>query len=129
MAVITLTDRSPDGAGTIIGQQRIDAAPSDAIPFTVPYESDQINNKHAYAIHASVVDGTSEWQNELPVPTITGGPTEGLQVEVVAPDYGNPAQVTGTIAMPANADALTTSAVAYAAIFNADSGRLVVRQT
>ncbi len=132
VAVITLTDRSPDGAGTIIGQQRIDAPVGDAsgaIPFSVPFEDGQINQTHAYAIHASVVDGTSEWQNKAPVPTITGGPTEGLTVQLIAPNHGNPAQVTGTIAMPANAPALSTAAVAYAAVLNADSGRVVIRQT
>jgi len=127
VAVITLVDRSKDGSGTIIGQQRIDAPPPAAIPFSVPYDTSAVNDKHSYMISASVVDGTNEWQNPTPVPTITGGPTEGLTVELVAPDYANPASVTGTITLPADV-VLTPAAVAYAAVVNTTSGRIVVRQ-
>src|SRR5215217_2447191 len=40
VAVITLTDRNPEGAGTIVGQQRIDGAEGAQIPFSVPFERD-----------------------------------------------------------------------------------------
>jgi uncharacterized lipoprotein YbaY len=127
VAIVTLTDRSKDGAGTIIGQQRIDAPPSGTIPFSVPFERDTINAKHAYSVYASIVDGGQEWQSPAPVPTITGGPTENLTVEVASAQYMNPASISGTIALP-NGVQLTPAAVAYAAILNADSGRLVSRQ-
>ena len=128
VAVVTLTDRSPNGAGTIIGQQRIDGATGAAIPFSVPYDADEINNKHAYSVYASVTDAGSEWQSLAPVPTITGGPTEGLSVEVVTPAYTTPASITGTITLPDDTT-LSPTAVAYAAIINTTSGRMVVRQT
>ena len=79
VAVITLTDRSKDGAGTIIGQQRIDGATGASIPFSVPFESDTINSKHAYSVYASVTDAAQELQSLAPVPTITGGPTAGTR--------------------------------------------------
>ena len=123
-------DRSlPGGAGTIVGQQRIDGAQGAEIPFTVPFERDQINNKHAYSIAASVVDGGQEWQNVVPVPVITGGPTEDVAVAAdLAPDVREPGvHDSGTIVVPEGTE-LSPSAVAYAAIFNATSGRLVARQ-
>jgi uncharacterized lipoprotein YbaY len=127
VAVITLTDRSPDGVGTIVGQQRIDGAAGAQIPFAVPFERDDINNEHAYSVQASLLDGEVELQNLVPVPVITGGPTQDVNVTLAAPEFANPAAITGTIAVPEETE-LTITAVAYAAIFNATSGRLVARQ-
>ena len=125
VAVITLADRSPSGAGTIIGQQRIDGATGNDA-FSVPFDPAAINQKHAYSIVASVIDGTKEYQS-LPVPTITGGPSSGLQVPIAVPTYAQPAQVTGTIAMAQKAT-LSPTAVAYAVIVNVTTGRVVTRQ-
>ena len=100
VAVITIADRSKDGAGTIIGQQRIDAAAGPEIAFSVPYDSTAVNKDDAYGVVASVVDGTNEYQNAVAVPTITGGPTEGLSVVVSPPQATSPTQVTGTITAP-----------------------------
>ena len=125
VAVITLADRSPSGAGTIIGQQRIDGATGNDA-FSVPFDPAAINQKHAYSIVASVIDGTVEYQS-LPVPTITGGPSSGLQVPIAVPTYAQPAQVTGTIAMAQKAT-LSSTAVAYAVIVNVTTGRVVTRQ-
>ena len=125
VAVVTLTDRSKDGAGTIIGQQRIDGATgTDA--FSVQFDPTTINTKHAYSIYASIVDGDTEYQNLTPIPVITGGPVDGLAVPVESPAYQVPAQITGTIALPSG---VTTSdtAVAYAAILDQTTGRLVSR--
>ena len=66
VAVITLTDRSPDGAGTIIGQQRIDGAGGPEIPFSVPFERDQINQSTPTRSVASVVDGGVNGRTRLP---------------------------------------------------------------
>ena len=125
VAVVTLTDRSKDGAGTIIGQQRIDGATgTDA--FSVQYDPTIINTKHAYSIYASIIDGANEYQNLTPIPVITGGPVDGLAVPVESPAYQVPAQITGTIALPTG---VTTSdtAIAYAAILDQTTGRLVSR--
>jgi uncharacterized lipoprotein YbaY len=126
VAVITLTDRSQDAAGTIIGQQRIDGATGND-PFAVQFDPATINQKHAYSIYASLIDGTKQWQSIDPIPVITGGPTDGLQVPVVLPTYQTPAQVTGTIALPP-ATVPTTAAVYYAEILDSTTGRLVSRQ-
>ncbi|HEY7023611.1 MAG TPA: YbaY family lipoprotein, partial [Candidatus Limnocylindrales bacterium] len=122
VAVITLTDRSKDGAGTIIGQQRIDGATGNDA-FSVQFDPTVINQKHAYSIYASVVDGDKQYQNLAPVPVITGGPVDGLTVQLDTPDYQTPAQITGTIALP-NGVTASATAVAYAAILDATTGRL-----
>ena len=126
VAVITLTDRSPSGSGTIIGQQRIDGATGNDA-FAVQFDPAVINQKHAYSIYASVIDGTNQYQNPDPVPTITGGPTDGLQVPVSLPTFQTPAQLTGTLALPAGT-VPTTAAVFYAAVVDQTTGRMVTRQ-
>ena len=131
VAVITLVDRSKDGSGTIIGQQRIDGAVGTT-EFSVPYDSAQVVSTHAYRVVASIIDGDKEWQSQTPVPTINppGAATEGLSVDVVTPQYTDPTEVTGTIAVPAsvNTTALSPSAVAYAIVVNGTTGRVVGRQ-
>ncbi len=104
VAVITLTDRSKDGEGTIIGQQRIDGATGNDA-FAVQFDPAVINPKHAYSIYASLIDGNKQWQNPEPVPTITGGPTEGLVVPLNLPAYQTSGQISGTLALPAGTGA------------------------
>src|SRR4051794_21803551 len=126
VAVITLTDRSKDvTAGTIIGQQRIDGA-TGTDTFAVQFDPATINTKHAYSIYASLIDRDKQWQSLEPVPVITGGPLDGLQVLLSTPEYQTPAQITGTMALPSGVTASPT-AVAYAAILDATTGRLVSR--
>ena len=126
VAVITLADRSPAGAGTSLASSALTAQPA-----TTPSRSSStrsiINTKHAYTIYASIIDGTTEYQSLQPVPVITGGPVDGLVVQVGTPAYQNPGQITGTIALPSGTTTSTT-AVAYAAILDATTGRLVSRQ-
>ena len=127
VAVITLGDRSPNGAGTIIGQQRIDGVTGTQIPFAVQFDPAVINQKHAYSVYASLIDAGKEWQSPEPVPTITGGPLDGLDVELAAPFFTTPAKITGTISLPKDT-VVTPLSVAYATIFNATTGRLAARQ-
>ena len=126
VAVVTIADRSKDGKGTIIGQQRIDGATANQA-FSVPYDAEAINPSHAYAVVASLIDAGTEYQNAVAVPTITGGPTEGLMVQVTTPFFTTQTDVTGTIAIPADAT-LTDQAVAYAVLLNGDTGRVIGRQ-
>ena len=99
VAVVTIADRSKDGSGTIIGQQRINGATANQA-FSVPYDASAVNQNHAYAVVASIIDAGKEYQNPVAVPTITGRPTEGLVLDVSLPAPTTPAQVTGTIALP-----------------------------
>ena len=56
---VTLIDATnTSDAGNIIGQQRIDGIGDGPITFAVPYDSAAVDAKHAYAIFATVVDGT-----------------------------------------------------------------------
>src|SRR4051794_23492858 len=126
-AVITLTDRSKDGAGTIIGQQRLDAVTGTQIAFAVQFDPAIINQKHAYSVYASLIDGDQQWQNADPVPTITGGPLDGLEVPLSTAQYETAAQISGTIVAPSGTE-FSDTAVAYAGILNATTGRLVSRQ-
>jgi uncharacterized lipoprotein YbaY len=126
VAVVTIADRSKNGSGTIIGQQRINGATANQA-FSVPYDASAVNPSNAYAVVASIIDAGKEYQNPVAVPTITGGPTEGLVVEVNAPTATTPAQVTGAIALPAGTT-LTDQAVAYAIVINGDTGRVIGRQ-
>lgn len=126
VAVVTIADRSPNGGGTLIGQQRIDGVTGGAIPFDVPFDPSIINQKHAYSVVASIVDGGTEYQSD-PVPTITGGPTSGLELDVNVPSLAQPAQIPGTIALPSGVT-LSPTAVAYAVIENQTTGRVVARQ-
>ncbi len=99
VAVITLGDRSPNGAGIIIGQQRIDGVTGSRIPFAVQFDPAVINQKHATPSSAASLMRRREGVAE-PGPRADhhGGPLDGLAVELVSPSY-DPAQVTGTIAM------------------------------
>jgi uncharacterized lipoprotein YbaY len=127
VAVITLADRSKDGKGTIIGQQRIDGAKATQ-EFSVPYDTSSLNPSHAYAIVASLVDGDNEYQNPVAVPAIIDGVVaEDLAVELSEPSPTTPTTVSGTITAPDGTD-LSDEAVAYAALINGDTGRVIARQ-
>src|SRR4029079_4887005 len=83
VAVVTLVDQTDTPhAGAMIGQQRIDGVGALPAAFEVPYDDARINEKHAYALLASVVDGSGEYSNTEPVPVITGGPTVNVEVPV-----------------------------------------------
>ena len=127
VAVITLIDATnTSDAGNIIGQQRIDGIGDGPITFAVPYDSAAVQPKHAYALFATVVDGTSTWQNPNGVPVITGGPTEAVAVPI-APVVAGPSTITGHLALPADA-APTAAAVSIAALIKQETGTLVSRQ-
>ena len=79
VAIVTIIDTTaaPD-AGAVIGQQRIDAPASVPIDFSVLVDASTIDQTHAYTLFATIVDGTSTWQNPTGEPVITGGPTSGI---------------------------------------------------
>ena len=79
VAIVTIVDHTaaPD-AGAIVGQQRIDAPGTVPIAFSVLVDDAAIDKTHAYGLYASIVDGTTTWQNAVGEPVITGGPTSGI---------------------------------------------------
>ena len=102
------------------------ASVTDQITFDVPYDSAAVQPKHAYALFATVVDGTSTWQNPNGVPVITGGPTEAVAVPI-APVVAGAATITGHLPLPTDA-APTAAAVSIAALIKQETGTLVSRQ-
>ncbi len=128
VAIVTIVDTtaSPD-AGAVIGQQRIDAPTGVPIDFSVAVDQDTIDQTHAYALFATISDGSTVWQNRFGEPVITGGPTNAidLTLPMVAPDPA--ATVAGTI-VPPDGTVLDTSAVAIAALIKVDTGTLIARQ-
>ncbi|MFI5227280.1 MAG: YbaY family lipoprotein, partial [Candidatus Limnocylindrales bacterium] len=78
VAIVVLLDQTADpNAGAILGEDRIDDPGAVPIAFSVPYTA-AIDQAHSYALYASIVDGTNTWENDEPVPVITGGPTSGV---------------------------------------------------
>src|SRR5690349_2298389 len=127
VAVVTIVDQqATTSAGTIIGEQRIDAA---TLPgqFAVTYDDTKIDKTHSYAVYASVVDGGKSYDSIEPVPVITGGPTSGVAVEVFAPSSAATGKVAGTITRT-DKTALSPKALAEAALIRQDTGTLVARQ-
>ena len=126
VAIITIVDQtaSPD-AGAIIGQQRIDDPGEVPIAFSVLYDAATIDETHAYALFASIVDGDRVWDSGAGIPVITGGPTSGVDVNLTAQSADLP-QVTGSIAVPGDGR-LTTGAVSIAALIKQETGTLVSR--
>ena len=61
-----------------VGQQRIDAPGTVPVAFSVFVDDAAIDKTHAYGLYASIVDGTTTWQNAAGEPVITGGPTSGI---------------------------------------------------
>ena len=51
----------------------------------------------------------------------------GCRLRCIAPTYQTPASITGTIALPPDTE-ISDSAVAYATVLNATTGRLVARR-
>ena len=83
VAVVTLVDQSAtEGAGGIIGQQRIAPVASVPIPFEVLYDDAAIDDTHSYALFASIVDGDARYQSAEAVPVITGGPRINVELPV-----------------------------------------------
>lgn len=60
VAIVTIVDQTaaPD-AGAVIGQQRINAPAGLPIDFAVLVDGGAIDPTHAYALFATIVDGTS----------------------------------------------------------------------
>jgi uncharacterized lipoprotein YbaY len=125
VAVVTIVDRTsgPD-AGTIVGQQVIDGPSSTPIAFAAAYDPADIDDSDAYVVQASLVDGSTTWQSTKAVPVITGGPTEGVKVQLGKVPSSSAATVSGEIIKKDKA-ALSDDAVALAAVIDLDSGREV----
>ena len=82
VAVVTLVDQSAtEGAGGIIGQQRIAPVASVPIPFEVLYDDAAIDDTHSYALFASIVDGDARYQSAEATP-ISGGPRINVELPV-----------------------------------------------
>ena len=128
VAIVTIIDTTaaPD-AGVVIGQQRIDAPASVPIDFSVLVDASTIDQTHAYALFATIVDGTSTWQNPTGEPVITGGPTSGIALTLASVPATPAATITGTIVPPA-ASVLGPAAVSIAALIKVETGTLVARQ-
>src|SRR5262245_28482021 len=123
VAVVTLVDITADPeAGAILGQQRIDAAGAAPLAFEVPYESDRVQSKHAYAAYATVIDGDAAFATLVPVPVLTGGPSTGVELGVEAvPTY--PASISGAVTPPAGTD-LSDEAVTTEVLIKQETGTL-----
>ena len=127
VAVVTLIDATnTSDSGNIIGQQRIDGIGATPVAFAVAFEADTIDKTHAYALFATVVDGSSTWQNPTGVPVITGGPVEGVKVPISPQITGN-STIEGSLLLPKGTTAGPGS-VAIAALIKQDTGTLVSRQ-
>jgi len=127
VAIVTIVDTTaaPD-AGVVIGQQRIDGPSQVPIDFSVLVNADAIDQTHSYALFATIVDGTSVWQNASGEPVITGGPTKGIDLVLTAVPNAA-ATVTGTIEPPGGTN-VSSSAVVIAALIKVETGTLVARQ-
>ena len=128
VAIVTIVDQTaaPD-AGAVIGQQRIDAPVAVPIDFSVLVDADTIDPTHAYALFATIVDGSSTWQSRVGEPVITGGPTSGIALTLTAVPPTPTASIAGTIVPPAGTQ-IGPSAVVIAALIKAETGTLVARQ-
>jgi uncharacterized lipoprotein YbaY len=128
VAIVTIVDQTaaPD-AGAVIGQERIDGPTTLPIDFSVLVDATTIDPTHAYAVFATIVDGTNSWQNPHGEPVITGGPIKGIDLVLTAVSPTLPATVAGSIVLPAGA-AIGPAAVAIAALIKVDTGTLVSRQ-
>ena len=127
VAIVTIVDQTaaPE-AGVVIGQQRIDGPTAAPIDFSVLYDDTTIDPTHSYALFASIVDGSSTWENAVGEPVITGGPTDGINLVLTA--LPTPAATIGGTILPPAGTALSPSAVAIAALVKVETGTLVARQ-
>ena len=64
VAIVTIIDTTaaPD-AGAVIGQQVINGPTAVPIDFSVLVDAATIDQTHAYALFATIIDGTSTWEN------------------------------------------------------------------
>jgi uncharacterized lipoprotein YbaY len=124
VAVVTLVDQTAtEGAGAIVGQQRIDAVASVPIPFEVLYDDAAIDVAHSYALFAAVIDGDAVYQSAQPVPVITGGPRFNVEVPV-APAPESRAKLDGTI-VRTDLEELSKVGVAMAVLVKETTGTVV----
>ncbi len=128
VAIVTIVDitANPD-AGAIIGQQRIDGPAGVPIDFSVLVDKNAIDPTHAYALFATIEDGTNVWQSRDGEPVITGGPSNGIDLILPALNPNPAASITGTIVPPPNAS-FGPSSVAIAALIKVGTGTLVARE-
>ena len=128
VAIVTIVDTTaaPE-AGAVIGQQRIDAPTAVPIDFSVLVDPATIDPTHAYALFATIVDGTSTWQNRTGEPVITGGPTSGIALTLTAVPATPAGTISGTI-VPPTGTTIGPSAVSIAALIKVETGTLVARQ-
>ncbi len=128
VAIVTIVDTAaaPD-AGSVIGQQRIDGPTALPIDFSVLIDADAIDQTHAYALFATIIDAGSTWENPVGEPVITGGPVKGIDLTLTALPATPPAAIGGTIVLP-EATTLDAQAVSIAALIKVETGTLVARQ-
>ena len=125
---MTIVDQTAAAdAGAVIGQQRIDAPAAIPIDFSVLFDAATIDPTHSYALFATIVDGTTTWQNAVGEPVITGGPTKGVALVLTA--LPSPAAIVGGTILPPAGTIIAPSAVSIAALIKVETGTLVARQT
>ena len=128
VAIVTIVDQTAAAdAGAVIGQQRIDAPAAIPIDFSVLFDAATIDPTHSYALFATIVDGTTTWQNAVGEPVITGGPTKGVDLVLTA--LPSPAAIVGGTILPPAGTIIAPSAVAIAALIKVETGTLIARQT
>ena len=99
VAIVTIVDQTAAAdAGVVIGQQRIDAPAAIPIDFSVLFDADTIDPTHSYALFATIVDGTTTWQNAVGEPVITGGPIRAVDLVLTA--LPSPAAIVGGTILP-----------------------------
>ena len=128
VAVVVLVDRTASAeGGQIIGVQRIDGPGNAPIPFSVTYDEAAIQKTHAYAVFASLTDKDKTWQSLNPTPVITGGPTSGVELPLVAVPAQPLAAVSGTI-QTADLATIPGATEVIAALIKVDTGTIVGSQ-
>ncbi len=124
VAVVVLLDQTADPtAGAILGEDRIDDPGAVPIAFSVPYTA-AIDQTHSYALYASIVDGTNTWENDEPVPVITGGPTSGVEMLLSKAPTSFGGTISGTIVESAE-PVPGPESVVVSALINQKTGTLV----
>ena len=127
VAVVTVIDQTASGdAGALVGEQRIDDPGQVPIDYAVVIETDTIDETHAYAVYATVVDGSTVYQNNDATPVITGGPSKGVETPLVEEPTDFPATLTGTVTTP-DETVLSPETVLIAAVVKVETGTLVKR--
>ena len=81
------------------------------IDFSVLVDADTIDPTHSYALFATIVDGTTTWQNAVGEPVITGGPTKGVALVLTA--LPSPAAIVGGTILPPADTVIGPSAVCH----------------